>query len=59
MLSEIEVCAFFCGGQIMDNYLKYAIKLAFLNQLYGKKMLTEKEYVAIKTDLMKKHKIQT
>lgn len=41
----------------MDNNLKYAIKLAFLNQLYGKKLLTDKEYAAIKHDLMKKHKI--
>lgn len=41
----------------MDNTLKYAMKLAFLNQLYGKKLITDKEYNVIKSDLMKKHKI--
>ncbi|HQA60106.1 MAG TPA: conjugal transfer protein [Tepidanaerobacteraceae bacterium] len=40
-----------------DNTLKYAVKLAFLNQLLGKKLITDKEYTAIKNDLMKKHKI--
>jgi len=49
--------AAFLMGDIMDDNIKYAMKLAFLNQLYGKEMLTEKEYSAIKIDLMKKHKI--
>lgn len=41
----------------MDNLLKYSIKLAFLNKLYGDKLLSEKEYIVIKNDLMKKHKL--
>jgi len=41
----------------MDNTMKYAMKLAFLNQLYSKKMLTDREYAAIKNDIMIRHKI--
>lgn len=42
----------------MDNTLKYAMKLAMLNQLISKKLISKKEYTAIKNDLMKKHKIE-
>ncbi len=48
---------FIVRRSLMDNTLKYAMKLAFLNQLYGKKLITDKEYNVIKSDLMKKHKI--
>ena len=41
----------------MDNNLKYAMKLAFLNQLFAKKLISDKEYTAIKNVLMRKHKI--
>ena len=41
----------------MDDTIKYAMKLAFLNQLYGKKLITDKEYSAIKIDLMKRHRV--
>lgn len=33
------------------------MKLAFLNQLYGKSLLSEKEYNVIKKDLLNKYKI--
>lgn len=41
----------------MDNTMKYAMKLAFLNQLYSKNMVTDREYAVIKNDLMIRHKI--
>lgn len=41
----------------MDDTIKYAMKLALLNQLYGNKQITDKEYNVIKTDLMKRHKM--
>ncbi|MFZ5975894.1 MAG: SHOCT domain-containing protein [Bacillota bacterium] len=44
---------------MIDNnkLLKYSMQLAMLNQLLNKKLISEKEYWAIKTSLMKDYKI--
>lgn len=41
----------------LDDNMKYGIKLAFLNKLFSEKLVTEREYNAIKNDMKKLHKI--
>jgi hypothetical protein len=41
----------------LDGIMKYGIQLAMLNQLFSKKLVTDKEYNAIKNDLKKLYKI--
>lgn len=43
---------------MMDNLVKYSIKLALLNQLIGQNKITRKEYEAIKDEMMKKCKFK-
>lgn len=45
------------GDEYLDNLLKYAIKLAFLNQLYREELLSKSEYDKILNDLKLKHQI--
>lgn len=42
----------------MDNLIKYSMQIAMLNHLMAKKLITQKEYTAIKNDLMKTYKIK-
>lgn len=42
----------------MDDLIKYSLQIAMLNHLMSKKLITEKEYTAIKNDLMKTYKIK-
>jgi hypothetical protein len=41
----------------LDDNMKYGIKLGFLNKLFSEKLVTEREYNAIKNDIKKLHKI--
>lgn len=41
----------------MDNLMKYAMKLAYLDQLYRDKMISDNEYAVIRNELMIRHKI--
>lgn len=42
----------------MDNNMKYSIQLAMLTQLFKLNLISNKEYIAIKYELMKKYKIK-
>ena len=42
----------------MDNNMKYSVQLAMLTQLLKLTLIPNKEYIAIKNELMKKHKIK-
>lgn len=41
----------------MDNNMKYSLQLAMLSQLLKLNLISNKEFVAIKNELMKKYKI--
>lgn len=42
----------------MDNNMKYSIQLAMLTQLLKLALISNKEYIAIKNELMRKYKIR-
>jgi len=43
------------GGKYMEETMKYCMKLALLNQLRSKNLITEDEYDRIKAYIMKRH----
>jgi len=47
----------FGGDFYMDNNMKYSIQIAMLSQLLKLNMISDKEFMAIKNELMKKYKI--
>lgn len=42
----------------MDNNMKYSIQFAMLSQLLKLNLISNKEYIAIKNELMRKYRIK-